>query len=81
MQLLMEISGRVRSIKQTDGIGPLLNKSDIEPFFQRFGEIFPASSALETRKAIQFAVIETASRQILNNLLVSAPHGVRIVAT
>lgn len=67
--LLMEMLERAQVVKQTTTVEPPLHKSDIAELFLRFESKFPEGSSSESKKHI----IETAVRDIFNNLLVS--HG------
>lgn len=63
--LLNESLDHARNIKPTSSIEPALNKADFESLLTRLAPVFTVSD-----RARQYAVIETAARDIFSNLIV-----------
>jgi THO complex subunit 1 len=66
-RLLKEMLEAASAIKRTNTIEPPLNKTDLADLFEQVPLVFSPTSSLESRKHI----IETATRDAFNNLLVS----------
>lgn len=67
-KVLQGMLDKAELVKQTN---LPLNKSDIGDSFEKIGAIFNHLVSPEAKKRSQYAVIDTAARDIFNNLLVS----------
>ncbi|CAJ2507071.1 Uu.00g082570.m01.CDS01 [Anthostomella pinea] len=68
VDLLKESMNHAQSIKPVATIEPPLTKSDFEPITARLPTIFPGASHDKSR---QWAVIETAARDVFSNMIAS----------
>lgn len=78
VSLLEELLGQAEKVKQASTIEPALNKSDFDDIPGRVSQVAAILTQTEHGeatssqiKARQYAMIETASREILSNLIVS----------
>ena len=69
--LLRESLGHAQMLKPASSIEPALNKSDFESLLTTLPTLFTNPSTGQTfDKARQYAVVETAARDIFSNLIV-----------
>jgi THO complex subunit 1 len=69
---LRHLLDRARTTKTTITIEPPLAKSDFNDLLARISPTGPGAKVPDPKKTAQYAVIETAVRDIFNKLLVSA---------
>ncbi|KAK7751498.1 hypothetical protein SLS62_006583 [Diatrype stigma] len=74
--LLSEALDHARIVKPTSSIEPALNKSDFESLLARLVPVFTsAPTGQAADRARQYAVIETAARDLFSNLIAGTPIG------
>ncbi|RYP92263.1 hypothetical protein DL770_001576 [Monosporascus sp. CRB-9-2] len=72
LDLLKESLDYARSVKSTSSIEPALNKSDFESLLTRLFSVFTSEPASQVSdKARQYAVVETAARDLFSNQIAS----------
>lgn len=83
--LLIEALDHARIVKPTSSIEPALNKSDFETLLARLVPVFTsAPTGQASDRARQYAVVETAARDLFSNLIVrqsrkSSPSSISIL--